>query len=153
MDSVQTCKQCGQPLTGNTAAGLCTQCQGKVPQDTNPAGSRRFPAAIQVLFWLTLVPLVLTANAALHANRTEALLIILGWTALLAGVLHLHSRHKIQQMREKGLWPQPGEPPTLEHVKRLAQAGEKIMAVKLYREINGASLMDAKVAVEKLSAA
>jgi predicted Ser/Thr protein kinase len=61
------------------------------------------------------------------------------------------SRWEIRLARERGLWPPLGEQPSLEHVKRMAQAGEKFMAINLHREIHGVSLVDAKAAVEKLS--
>jgi ribosomal protein L7/L12 len=70
---------------------------------------------------------------------------------LLIATFQLSSRRQIQQARENGLWPQPGEVPTLEHVKGLAQAGEKILAIKLYRQIHPVSLVEAKAAVEKLA--
>jgi tetratricopeptide (TPR) repeat protein len=63
----------------------------------------------------------------------------------------LNSRKEIQRARESGMWPQLGEVPALEHVKRLAQAGKKVLAIKLYRQMHGASLADAKAAVEKLT--
>jgi Tfp pilus assembly protein PilF len=61
------------------------------------------------------------------------------------------TRWEIRHARERGLWPPLGEDPTLEHVKRMVQAGETIMAVKLYRQIHGGSFADAKAAVEKLA--
>jgi serine/threonine protein kinase len=57
---------------------------------------------------------------------------------------------EIRLARERGLWPPLGEQPSLEHVKRMVQAGETIMAIKLYRELQDASFPDAKAAVEKL---
>ncbi len=44
----------------------------------------------------------------------------------------LNSRKEINNARESGLWPQSGEIPTLEHVKLLARAGKKSLAIKLY---------------------
>ena len=70
---------------------------------------------------------------------------------LLIATFQLSSRRQIHQARENGLWPQPGEVPTLEHVKGLAQAGERILAIKLYRQIHPVSLVEAKAAVEKLA--
>lgn len=63
----------------------------------------------------------------------------------------LNSRKEINDARESGLWPQPGELPTLEHVKLLARAGKRRLAIKLYRQIHGVSGADAKAAVEKLA--
>jgi hypothetical protein len=59
-------------------------------------------------------------------------------------------RLKIRRAREEGLWPQQGEIPSLEHVKRLAQAGEKFLAIRLYRRICLASAKDAKELVDGL---
>jgi serine/threonine protein kinase len=61
------------------------------------------------------------------------------------------TRWEIRHARERGLWPPLGEGPTLEHVKRMVQAGETIMAIKLYRELQGASYSEAKAAVTKLA--
>jgi tRNA A-37 threonylcarbamoyl transferase component Bud32 len=96
------------------------------------------------------VPLFLMALFAAHlAWQLIGVLLFLG--ILLAATFELSSRRQIQQARENGLWPQLGEVATLEHVKRLAQAGEKKLAIKLYRQIHGASAADAKAAVEKLA--
>jgi tRNA A-37 threonylcarbamoyl transferase component Bud32 len=70
---------------------------------------------------------------------------------LLVGVRHLTSRLQIQKARERALWPQLGEIPTLAHVRRLAQSGEKVLAIKLYRQIHGVSSPEAKEAVKKLA--
>ena len=43
-------------------------------------------------------------------------------------------------------------PATLDEVKRLAKAGETIRAIKLYRELTGAGLAQAKEAVEGYAA-
>jgi hypothetical protein len=61
------------------------------------------------------------------------------------------TRREIQLARERGLWPPLGEQPSLEHVKRMIQAGETIMAIKLYRQIHGMSFADAKAAVDNLA--
>jgi predicted Ser/Thr protein kinase/ribosomal protein L7/L12 len=70
----------------------------------------------------------------------------------LLAIFALHARKQIQQARERGLWPLLGERATLEHVKGLAQAGEKKLAIKLYRQIlHGVPAADAKAAVETLT--
>jgi hypothetical protein len=61
------------------------------------------------------------------------------------------TRREIQLARERGLWPPLGEQPTLEYVKRMAQAGEKIMAIKLYHQLHNVSCKDARAAVDKLA--
>jgi predicted Ser/Thr protein kinase len=71
---------------------------------------------------------------------------------VLAVTQSLHSRVAVRRAREKGLWPQFGEIPAVEHVKRLAQSGERSLAIKLYRQICPVSLRDAKEVVEGLAA-
>ncbi len=56
-----------------------------------------------------------------------------------------------QQARLRELLPNPGQPPTMEDVKRLARAGEKIMAIKLYRKIRNVGLKEAKDEVERMA--
>jgi len=112
-----------------------------------------FPNTIWVLFAVAFVSLV-AASLVGFAQKSEFnqwLLILLTAATILIGVNLLHWRKQTQKARERGLWPQLGELPTLEHVKRLAQAGEKILAIKLYRQIHPVSLEDAKAAVDKLA--
>ena len=70
---------------------------------------------------------------------------------LWVGARKLSSHLQISQAREKGMWPQWGELATLEHVKRLAQAREKKLAIKLYRQIDAVSAAAAKTVVERLA--
>ncbi|MDB6028172.1 MAG: hypothetical protein JWM68_4395 [Verrucomicrobiales bacterium] len=60
-------------------------------------------------------------------------------------------RHDVERAKARGLWPEPGRIPTVDDVRRLAQAGEKILAIRLYRRIDQVSLAEAKQAVEALS--
>ena len=60
-------------------------------------------------------------------------------------------RQKAEHIRLQGLLPSPGQVPTDEDVKRLAEAGEKISAIKIYRQIHGGGLKEAKEAVENLA--
>ncbi len=62
----------------------------------------------------------------------------------------LKARQEEDFLRSNGLYPPPGTG-TIEHVKSLATRGYKIPAIKLYREINGVGLKEAKEAVEKLT--
>jgi tRNA A-37 threonylcarbamoyl transferase component Bud32 len=100
------------------------------------------------------VALFLVAICAAYIADTfmPALGILLFLAILLLATFKLSSRWQIQQARDRGLWPQLGELPSLDQVKRLAQAGEVILAIKLYRQMHGASLADAKAAVKKLMA-
>jgi len=112
---------------------------------------KRFPTAIKVLLVIGLLPLADAMVTGFRGETTTMLVILLSWGTIVVVALQLHSRQQIQQARGRGLWPQLGEVPTLDHVKGLAQAGEKILAIKLHRQIYGASLADAKAAVEKLA--
>ena len=128
---------------------------------TPPQAAPPFPTAIKVLCGLLVLSLAYSVLAGfsgarnldaarLMVNLCSMLIVNLSLAMILIFALRLHSRQRIQQAREKGLWPPLGEVPTLEHVKGLAGAGEKILAIKLYRQIHPVSLLDAKAAVEKL---
>ena len=86
-----------------------------------------------------------------NEQRYAWLMTYVSLAAILIKALQRYSGQRIQQAREKGLWPPVGEAPTLEHVKRLAQAGDRILAIKLYRQVHPVSLMEAKAVVEKLA--
>jgi len=124
-----------------------TPTSTKAPARTQPAPTR-FPYSD-----IYSVALVLAAFYATYLARqfNPALGSLLFLLLLLVCARQITSRVQIQRAQERGLWPQLGEIPTLEHVKRLSQAGEKILAIKLYRQMHGASLADAKAAVEKIA--
>jgi len=112
---------------------------------------KQFPAAIKILVAMTPLPLAIAVMCGFQGDRSGMLIILASWGIILTVVLQFHSRQQIQQARARGLWPQLGEFPTIEYVKRLAQAGEMILAIKLYRQIHGAGLADAKAAVDNLA--
>ncbi|HXR05917.1 MAG TPA: protein kinase [Candidatus Acidoferrum sp.] len=105
--------------------------------------------------WHAWVPLgVVVASVAVLLVKdlfSAVLLLLIGFGALTVVVLELYWRRQIQQARERGLWPPLGEFPSLEHVRGLAQAGEKRLAIKLYRRIHGVSLAESRAVVEKLA--
>jgi ribosomal protein L7/L12 len=77
------------------------------------------------------------------------------WICLLAiilfGIAGIRSLQKKESARIRSLWPPPGQAPTVGDVKRLARTGNKILAIKMYREIHpGVRLKEAKDAVEKM---
>jgi len=78
-------------------------------------------------------------------------LIVVSIGVIAAALSALSSRQQIARARERGLWPAMSQIPTDEDVKRLAKAGEKILAIKLCRQIHGMGLAEAKAAVEKLA--
>ena len=121
---------------------------------TPPRVAPPFPIAIKVLFGLLALSLACAVLAGVQGERGQHYTMLMAYVSLamiLIVALQSYSRQRIQQAREKGLWPPLGEAPTLAHVKGLAQAGEKILAIKLYRQIHPVSLVEAKAAVEKLA--
>lgn len=70
---------------------------------------------------------------------------VIGWA-----VARLTQRREVERARRLGLYPSVSRTPTLQDVQRLANAGEKILAIKLYREIHRVDLKTAKEAVERL---
>ena len=83
--------------------------------------------------------------------NTNWLLILIPIIFLVWKVL-LYRWRKIQSVQARGLWPKKGETPTIQQVRGLAQAGEKLLAMRLYRKINPDSeLTEAKNIVEKMA--
>ncbi len=62
----------------------------------------------------------------------------------------LSSRRQVDRAREHGLWP-TGKTPTDADVKCLVDAGEKILAIKLCRQVHKMGLAEAKAHVEKMA--
>jgi len=82
-------------------------------------------------------------------NFTVILVFVLLFFALLA-IVSLVSSQQTKRLRSLGLLPEPGQIATVEDVKRLIAAGQKIQAIKMYREIYGVGLKEAKDAVEQM---
>ena len=82
---------------------------------------------------------------------SNVILAVTGFVAMGLFISFAQRRQKAEQIRLQGLLPGPGQVPTDEDVKRLAEAGEKITAIKLYRQIHRGGLKEAKEAVEKLA--
>jgi predicted Ser/Thr protein kinase len=105
------------------------------------------------LIWILfgfIAALICGIIGVIEGRTGTTLLILMSLGILIIVALQLHSRQKIKEVRERGLWPKLGDLPNLEQIKGLAQAGEKVLAIKLYREMYGVPLADAKAAVEKL---
>jgi len=79
------------------------------------------------------------------------ILSVLSLAIIFWGWASLASRQETKRLRSRGLLPEPGQTPTLEHVKRLVTAGEKIQAIKMYREIHRVGLKEAKDVVERMN--
>lgn len=56
---------------------------------------------------------------------------------------------KVDSLRARGVYPEPGKG-TEADVIRLVESGEKIMAIRCYREITGQGLKESKDAVEAM---
>lgn len=71
--------------------------------------------------------------------------------ALLAipAILSLRLQKKVREARRAGLYPPPGSGSD-EQVAMLMERGEKILAIRLYRELHGGGLKEAREAVEAL---
>ncbi len=119
----------------------------------------RIPTIFWVLLVLGFITVVFAVVGRFEFKAGAFVGILLGLGFLFSVLLKLHARRQLQQYwslqiqqgQAKGLWPQSGEHPTLEHVKRLAQAGEKNLAIKLYHQVQNISCEDARAAVEKLA--
>jgi ribosomal protein L7/L12 len=79
----------------------------------------------------------------------KILLVVVG-IILVVILIDAANRARTRQLRESGVYPQPGQG-TDGDVERLVMLAKKISAIKLYREINGVELKTAKEAVEKLT--
>lgn len=80
------------------------------------------------------------------------LVLFIGLAVVIALVLtDRYFRARSQSLRASGLYPAVGQG-TDADVVRLAEGGHKIEAIKLYREIHGGGLKEAKQAVEALAA-
>jgi len=78
------------------------------------------------------------------------LIIGLATVALLWSIASVSKRKREEEIFRNGDLPNTGAGGTLEDVKRLAEAGEKIAAIKLYRQIQNVGLREAKEAVEQM---
>jgi ribosomal protein L7/L12 len=69
---------------------------------------------------------------------------------ILLGILASANRRRTEALRQQGLYPAPGKGTDADVAKLLA-AGRKIDAIKIYREIHGVGLKEAKEAVERMA--
>lgn len=60
------------------------------------------------------------------------------------------SRGRVDRLRKEGLYPPSGQE-TEGDVERLLRMGHKIEAIKVYRNLHGVGLKEAKEAVEQLA--
>jgi ribosomal protein L7/L12 len=76
--------------------------------------------------------------------------IIVGAIILVGFLLHTANRAHIRKLRESGLYPPSGQG-TPADVKRLIMEGQKIAAIKLYRQVHGVGLKESREAVERIA--
>jgi len=72
-----------------------------------------------------------------------------GVVVVILMLIHTVNRLKLQRLRDSGLYPPQGTG-TMADVERLIMSGQKLSAVKLYREIKRVDLKDAKQAVDEM---
>jgi ribosomal protein L7/L12 len=73
----------------------------------------------------------------------------LGLVVMLTGAIALFGQLRVSAARRSGLLPAAGQS-TLADVERLASLGEKVWAIRCYREIHSCGLAEVKRAVERL---
>ncbi len=74
--------------------------------------------------------------------------VLAGLLLLPAGLL-ARQQQKLRRARSEGLYPPTGGGND-EHVRALIARGEKSLAIRLYRELHGGGLKDARLAVEEM---
>jgi hypothetical protein len=121
------------------------------PQDPAEAVLERSGAVTG--FSLLLLGLGLTAAPLAVAGRfglpVWPLAAIVGTIAAFVILLDRSSRRRLLRARRAGLYPAAGQGSDGD-VERLLHKGEKILAIRLYRELHGADLMTARRWVEEL---
>ena len=86
----------------------------------------------------------------------EGFLVSLAVFGCLFGIyvfLRKSQQRELENAVREGLLPQGKRPPTMDNVHKLARSGHKMLAIKVYRQVNHhATLADAKAAVEAMAA-
>jgi len=104
-------------------------------------------------FWFILFGLscwIVPVVAALQAGFSWQLIAaVLGILVIIPTVLFLRSGSGLQKVRSRGLLPPKGSGSD-DDVAALMARGEKLLAIRLYRELHGVGLKEAKKAVEAL---
>lgn len=123
------------------------------PQDPAEAVLERDGAVAG--FFLLLLGLGLMSAPLVAASRfglpAWPLAAILGSVAAVALLLDRANRRLLRRARRTGLYPAPGQGSD-EDVERLLRQGEKVLAIRLYRELHATDLKTAKGAVEAVAA-
>jgi ribosomal protein L7/L12 len=78
-------------------------------------------------------------------------IIALAIVVIIWAIAAIQTRQKVQRARQRGLWPPLDQIPTDADVERLAEAGERVLAIKMCRQIHGMGLAEAKAVVERMA--
>jgi hypothetical protein len=104
-------------------------------------------------FWFVLfgllcwvVPVALALKAGISPRLIAA---VLGILTLIPAALLLRSRSALAEARSRGLCPPAGSGSDADVAALLAQ-DEKLLAIRLYRELHGGGLKEARLAVEAM---
>lgn len=102
-----------------------------------------------ILFFGLLCWIVPVGAATAAGVPWPATLGVLAALLLIPGALLARQQGKLRQARRDGLYPPTGSGNDA-HVAALLARGEKGLAIRLYREVHGGGLKEARLAVEKL---
>jgi ribosomal protein L7/L12 len=83
-------------------------------------------------------------------NSLFVLVVLFGLVLAIFLIGGLITKRKIKTLRAKGIYP-PGGMEKQEDVLRLLKCGEKVMAIRCYRNVHKVSLKEAKEKVELLA--
>jgi hypothetical protein len=84
-------------------------------------------------------------------DNSTMIIITISVIGIAWAVATLYSRQQLQRARQRGLWPPLGQIPTDEDVKRLAKDGEKMLAIRMCRQIHNLGFAEAAAVVQKLA--
>jgi hypothetical protein len=131
-------------------AGMVVMARGN-PQNPSESVLERSGAAVG--FSLLLLGLALATAplgvAARFGLPVWPLAVIVAAVAALALLLDRASRVRVQRARQAGLYPEEGQGDDSD-VEKLLSQGEKLLAIRLYRELHGTDLKTARCRVETL---
>lgn len=83
------------------------------------------------------------------SNAAIAILVVIAIAVVFAAVATRAARRRVRTLRVQGRYPEPGTA-TDADVLRLVREGQKIMAIRCYRELHRVGLKAAKEAVDLL---
>ncbi len=84
-------------------------------------------------------------------DNSITIIISLSFIGIVWVLATLYSRQQLQRARQRGLWPPLGQIPTDEDMKRLVRDGEKILAIRMCRQIHNLGFTEAAAVVKKLA--